>query len=460
MTVVSLRAKTEEAALADAPPTAPSPDPRPPKAVRADDPSHVIRKGQWIMMGFFGLFMGFAALAPLSSAAVATGEVAVRGNVQTLEAAQGGRVERIHVREGQRVARDQVLIEIENELPQGRLDVLLANWDALKAQEARLIAERSGVPQPAYDGELVRRGSAPATGTVLQNEQYLFERRMEEARLEQEVFEAQMEQLASSETSNLRQARSSETQIALVREELAGVQELRRRGFAPLIRVRALQSRIAGLEQEREDYLQAALQARQKVAETRLSLARAQTGRLNLVSQELADTQLRLTEVAPEVQAARRSVRLTRLRAPAAGQVVGLKVFTLGAVVAEGERLLDVVPAGAPLYIEARVEPGDREDVRAGSQAEVRFTSFSARRDRSIPAVIETVSADSLRDQATGETYYLASLRLDDAAIRDAGLQLTPGIPVQVLVRARSRTLLQYFIEPLTDQLSGAMRED
>lgn len=428
-------------------------------AVRPDDPGRAVRQGQIILVIFFVVILGAAALIPLSSAAVATGEVAVRGNVQTLEAGAAGRVTQILVREGQRVQRGQVLVQIDPELAQAQLDVLQDNWDALKAQEARLLAERSGATAIRFDPDLMSRIARPATATAVSNERLLFFQRLQEGQLEQAMYEAQMDQHGTTELTSERQAQASNRQIELVRQELDGVQQLRRQGFAPRTRVSALQSRLAGLDQEREQYLNSAGLPRRSIGESRLALARAQTARLNSVAQELNATQVRLTELAPQVLAARRNLDLTRLRAPATGQVVGLRVFTIGAVVTTGERMLDVVPSGAPLLIEARVSPADIDDVHGGARAEVRFTSLAARLERSVEGTVETVSADTLRDETSGATYYLAAVRMDQPE-RARELQLTPGMPAEVLIRARSRTLLQYLVEPLTDQLARAFREE
>ncbi len=50
--------------------------------------------------------------------------------------------------------------------------------------------------------------------------------------------------------------------------------------------------------------------------------------------------------------------------APVAGEVVGLKVHTVGAAIGPREPVLDIVPADSQLVIEARIAPSDIRDAQ------------------------------------------------------------------------------------------------
>src|SRR5215467_11675777 len=78
----------------------------------AGDPRREVRAGITIAIGFFILFLGWAAFVPLDAGVTASGTIAVAGNRQTVQHKDGGMVNAIHVREGQHVQAGQVLIEL------------------------------------------------------------------------------------------------------------------------------------------------------------------------------------------------------------------------------------------------------------------------------------------------------------------------------------------------------------
>ena len=80
---------------------------------RADDDATAdLRIGWTAAVGFFGLFLGWAALAPLDAATHATGAVTVSGSRQVVQHRDGGIVSALHVAEGQHVRRGEILVEL------------------------------------------------------------------------------------------------------------------------------------------------------------------------------------------------------------------------------------------------------------------------------------------------------------------------------------------------------------
>jgi HlyD family secretion protein len=74
------------------------------------------------------------------------------------------------------------------------------------------------------------------------------------------------------------------------------------------------------------------------------------------------------------------------------------------------------------------------------------------------------MSADSFLDEKTGARYYTAEVTVPAEALAklkavDASLSLKPGLPAQILVPLRKRTLLSYLIEPVSQSLWRSGRE-
>jgi HlyD family secretion protein len=153
------------------------------------------------------------------------------------------------------------------------------------------------------------------------------------------------------------------------------------------------------------------------------------------------------------------------LRAPTSGQVVGLAVFTVGGIVAPGQTLLDIVPDTRKLVIQAQVSPSDADDVYQGQEAQVRFLSIH---DRTLPMLVgtvRTISADRLKDEKTGQTYFTTEIEVAPAELAKVREvlgrgQLRPGLPVEAVLAARKRTALNYLLEPLTVHFWTSLREE
>ena len=185
---------------------------------------------------------------------------------------------------------------------------------------------------------------------------------------------------------------------------------------------------------------------------------------LEEVATDLRDTQSRLSEVLPKLISAREQLQRSKVRAPATGQVVGLTVFTVGGVVAPGQTLMEVVPDNKALVIQVQLNPQDADDVFRGQEAQVRFTSVQSSRLPLLKGTVRTVSADSLSDEKTGRSFFRAEVEVPPEELKEVqGLlgkgKLRPGLPVQVVLSTRKRTALQYILEPLTNHLWGALRE-
>ncbi|MGH6768241.1 MAG: HlyD family type I secretion periplasmic adaptor subunit [Xanthobacteraceae bacterium] len=432
---------------------APSPAPKVP-----DDPTREIRAGIAVIVLFFGVLGTWAALAPVAGAAVAAGVTKVQGNRQTVQHREGGIVERLDVRDGDKVEKGQVLIRLDRTAAQAKADTLAAQRDSLKALEARLIAERDGREQPSFDA-LASRHHEPRVAEAMANQSVIFRSRSRKYQTEIAVHRQKIARLGEQIAGAQTQAESAERQIALIGEELEGVRYLYERGLSPKTRVLALERAQAGLSGERGAKRAEIAKAHESIAETELTIERAEHARMSEVTGELRDTQTQLAQLEPQLQAAREALTRTDLVAPVAGEVVGLAVFTEGGVIAPGARLLDIVPSAGLLVVDARIRPQDIDDVSPGQSADVRFTGVALRHRPPLTGTVETISADRLEDSRTGEPYYSSQIRIDASSLAREGVSLQAGMPADVLIVTKSRSVLDYLIAPLRDEMARGFRE-
>ena len=197
----------------------------------------------------------------------------------------------------------------------------------------------------------------------------------------------------------------------------------------------------------------------QRIGETRLLIAEIENTRMNEVVSELREVETRMSDLRERTSTARNVLARTRVTAPVSGTIVNLRVFTRGGVVGEGDPLLDIVPAGGELVIEARVEPTDIDTVYPDLPAQVRLTAFSHLTTPILSGTVLQVSADRLVDERTGAPYYEAQVMLDPEQPEVAELKLQPGMPAEVMILTGKRTAMDYLLKPIVTSFGRALRE-
>lgn len=413
-----------------------APAPAPNIDTQTDDSGRTeIRAGLITLAVFFLGFGGWAAFAPLDAAVVAPGVVVVSGNRQTVQHRDGGIVSALHVREGDQVERGQVLIELGSPELVAQERALLSQVLDLQMQRARLTAERSG------SGRLVR---PPEWAALSADDRVVADAAF--ARHQREVGRGNWSPFDARIAGYRGEIAALGRQEALLQDELRGMRELAAEQLVPLTRVRALERGVAELQGRR--------------AELSAMIASTQQER----HQDQRTVDARLAELTPQLAGARERLELTRLRAPADGTVVGLAAHTVGGVISPGERVLDIVPEGQELIVEAQVRPEDADDLVVGQRTEVRVTSFNARNLPIVYGEVRQVSADRFIDEASGTAYFRAQIAVpreeQERLSAASGRPLRAGLSAQIIVPTRERTALQYLLEPLNQTLWRSLREE
>ena len=230
-------------------------------------------------------------------------------------------------------------------------------------------------------------------------------------------------------------------------------------------RVRELERAEAQLKGQQASMEAEYARAGEGIGETKMQSLSVSRGRLEQIESDLKDTQSKISETLPKLVATREQLEHSQVRAPATGQVVGLQVFTVGGVVAPGQKLMDVVPDGRELIIQVQLAPTDADDAFPGQKAQIRFLSIHNRSMPLFTGTVRTVSADSFTDEKTGKSYFRAEILVPEAELNRVRSvlgqgELRPGLPVEAVLKVRSRTALQYLLEPLTGALWRSGHED
>ena len=425
------------------------------------DDTRYSRLGWLLMLGGFLGFLGWAALAPLDKGVAVSGKVMVSGHRKVVQHPSGGIVERIDVRDGDKVAAGQVLIRLKETPLLGQAQSLRSQFYGSLASEARLNAERDGVASVSFPTELTALASEPEVASNLALQRQLFDSRRQALLLDQQGID---ESIAGAE-AQLRGVRDSQASKVLQRtalaEQLQGLRELAREGYIPrnrLLDSERVYAQVLGSISE--DYGRIG-QLQRQVLEMRLKIRQLAEEYQKEVRTQLADTRVRTEDLRNRLASAEFELANSQLRAPVAGIVVGLDVFTEGGVIKPGQALMEIVPQGEPLLVEARVPVELADKVHAGLPVELMFSAFSQSTTPRVAGEVTLVSADRQVDERTDEPYYTLRAQVSDAGMAQlAGLQIRPGMPVEAFVRTGERSMLNYLFKPLLDRTHMALVEE
>jgi epimerase transport system membrane fusion protein len=411
------------------------------------------------MLGLLALGT-WLVLAPLSGAVIAPGFVKVDMNRKVVQHQEGGIIKQILVRDGEHVRQGQILVVIDDVRLDATLDLLRTQHDGERAKAARLEAERAFLPAVVFPLELAARNGEPKVAELLQREAALFRARREALDSQIAVLRKQIHHTVEEAQALAGQIAAEERALKSQKEELAVNQQLFKQGFVQKTRVMSLERAVADYEARWEEHRAELAKTRQRSSELELRVLAQRNAYVQSATDELKEISTRLFDLEERLRPSKDASDRKRIASPIAGEVVGLRVFSPGAVVGPREVLMEIVPEDKTLIVEARIRPEDINHVRAGFPAEVRLTAYQTRTTPLVAGSVHYVSADRMVDTQSGAPYYVVHVDVSAGALADAGnLRMLAGMPAEVYIRTDSRTAFDYMLAPVTAYLRRGMRE-
>jgi HlyD family type I secretion membrane fusion protein len=439
-----------------------SPDTRPvaDDGAPSDSIKHVALVGWLIIAVFFGGIGAWAATAPLNGAVVANAVVKVDGNRKSIQHLDGGIVKELHVKEGDKVDVGEVLVVLDETQARAEYDVLSQEYVVLRATEARLLAELDHAAELAMPADLIARTGDSYLKSVWNGQISQFDSRRAALEGQRSVIREKINQLGSQIVGAQAQVKAFTDQITSIHDEAKNIAPLVERGLIARPRILQLERTAYGLEGQIADANANIAKARQAIAEQQQQIAQLDNDRMADVTKDLRDTQAKMLEVIPKAMNAKAVLGRMEIRAPYAGRVVALNVFSVGGVIQRGDKILDIVPDQDALTIEAQVAVEDISDVHPNMRAEVHLTAYKQRIVPIIHGDVIQVSADRLTDPKTNNPYYVAFVKIDQAELAEMpNIQLYPGMPATVMIPTIQRTALDFLVGPLVMSFNHSFRQ-
>jgi len=360
----------------------------------------------YLMLFFVVGAITWAALARVDEVTRAEGKVVPDGREQVIASLEGGILSQLMVREGVLVEQGQELVQLDPTRVEAQQNEGLAKRMSLMGTLARLVAESTGRPLQ-FPAEL------DGADVVIDGET--------------EAYAARRQALEEAVGVTRRS-------LGLLNRELSMAERMASRGLMSEVEVMRLRRQANDLQ----------LQIQERTNRFRQE-----------ASTEMLKVRTELAQIEEQMVVKQDVLRRTVLRSPVRGLVKNIKLGTVGGVVPAGATIMEIVPVGPRVLVEARIKPSDIGFVKVGSPAEVKLAAYDYYTYGGLKGTIEYISPDALGEEsktaAQDNTYYRALIRSDVSTLKAKGkpLQVIPGMTASIDIRTGERSVLQFLLKPV-----------
>ncbi|MDM4764962.1 HlyD family efflux transporter periplasmic adaptor subunit [Pelomonas sp. SE-A7] len=375
-------------------------------AAQVDEPLPRVMWVLYLLLAVVVSAITWAALAQVDQVSRSEGRVVPDGREQVIASLEPGILRELLVREGQQVEAGQELVRLDPTRFEAQENEGQLRRVAMLATQARLQAESSG-------GRLVFPAEVTAVPRLVQAETQAYQAR-------QHLLE---EALSTMDRS-----------IALLVKEQNVSQQMAAKGLMSDVEVMRLTRQVNELRQQRSE----------------------RQGRFRQeATTELVKLQSDLAMLDEQQVVRKDALTRTVLRSPVKGLVKNIRSNTIGGIVTSGAPVMEIVPIGTRLLIEARLPPKEVGFVHVGQEAVIKLAGYDFNNLGGLEGKIEQISPDAIVDGekvAGGDNrYYRALISAERKGLKYKGddLPVLPGMTASIEIKTGQRSVLQFLVQPM-----------
>ena len=438
-----------------APPSETDEQKKPLETLLADNSIPTWRKVAWPVMGFMALIIFWSTQAQLDEVSAVEGEVVPLGKVKVIQHLEGGIIEQLHVNEGDTVRAGMPLVQLDLATSGVNRNELLVRLDSQLLLRARLEAEADGLPAPIFPEDVSRRRAS-----MVQEEMQAFQARRNQLNSKISVLKEQTRQRELEVQELEARRRAVAKNLRLAQERFKMSKSLLAEGLTAKIEHLELEAEVESLRGEKESLAPALPRAQAAIAEAK---ARAEEEEIRFrreAQEELGKTDQSIARVQELlVEATEQGVR-AEIKSPIDGVVKNMRYNTIGGVVKPGEPILEIVPTGGKLVVEAKLNPTDRGYVNVGQRTVVKISTYDFARYGGLEGHVAQVAPDSSTDE-DGTPYFRVIVETDKTYLGkiEGDLPITPGMQATVDIHTGQKSVMEYLIKPVLKLRHEAFRE-
>lgn len=395
------------------------------------------------------LLLIWASLAQVDEITRGQGRVIPSSRAQLVQPAEPAVIAEILVRSGEQVKEGQVLVKLDDSLAASELG-------QLEAENARL-----SVRAQRLEGEAGGSQLGCEAGSVCAEEARLQQVRLATAQSRQAALSAAVEQRRRDLREAEATAASLQESVTLARQQVSMLEPLAADGIVPQTELLSARRELVDIQGRLSAARQAAGRARASISEAQADLRSARLDFRQQALNERSEIETRIAVNQESIRGASARRDRNELRSPSNGIVNNLQITTEGGFVNAGETIMQIVPVGDRLLVEARISPRDIGFVAVGDRANVKVTAYDFATYGGLAGKVVEVSADSIYDEVEREAYYRVLIETDRSYIGKNGQRfpIVPGMITDVEIITGAKSILAYLLKPVTRALDTALSE-
>jgi HlyD family secretion protein len=418
--------------------------------------------GLAVLFSAFGGFGYWAGTAPLASAIIAQGSFVATGNNKIIQHLEGGIIKDMRVSEGDIVHEGDVLLTLDKTAALANERMLKLRRLRLETIVIRLRAEAQGEKVFKVPDIVLDEASDPDINAIIQSQNVVFHSKQIKLEEQLNLIEKNIRSLEFRYAGYKGQKDAFDRQLALLTQERDSKERLAKNGVIRKTDMLALERAIADAMGDIARLSGEMNQSEAEIAKFRQEAIIAVNSNKQAALDALETAESDLDSVRQQMREAAEVLDRTIIRSPVSGTVIRAYYHTAGGVITTGKPIMEILPAGVPLILEAQVLRTSIDQLHEGQTAAIRLSSLNRRTTPVLHGQVFYVSADSIEESAGLSTkdVYIVRVRIPDEEIaRVNGFHPVPGMPADVLIQTSERTFFEYLTKPIADSMSRAFKE-
>ena len=401
------------------------------------------------------IIMLWASVTELDNVVRGSGKTVSEAQNQLVQSSEPGVLRNRYANEGDLVKKGDLLFDIDPVDAKTQLDQAQKRFASLKIKSIRLKAEVDS-DLPSFPESLIE-----AAPTAVSTELALFQARRDDLSSKSAILEQRRLQKLNEIQELKIQYETSQNGLKLIRREIETLEPLVKAGLAPETRLLALQREeeaALGQSNSAESSQNRVLAGLDEIDE---QLKAEKQSYVTSALTDLSAIESEIAELSARIPALESRVERTSVRSPVDGVINRVNYVTADAYVSTGDVLLEIVPTGSDLIVETRIDPKDIAEIVVGQDVKISLTAYDPSRYGRIDGNVLSISADALSDQQSGAQYYLVDVSISGTLFEDDGSEVTilPGMVASIDVLSGTRTVLDYFWQPIAKTKDKALRD-
>ena len=378
-------------------------------------PAHI--GGKVIIFSIFALLIItiiWACLAELDVVVIAPGTANPVEDIHIIQAQATGKIEEILVSEGEYVKKGQIVMKLDGDSIASEIELLQTTKTQLEIQLELYEDIEKGEDVTNYAVSGYEENIQPFVKAIIENEKSY----------KRELWNLEL------------QKRSAELDLDLAKSRLNQYQELKL--------TEQVESQKISIQQQENSVKQIST----SIEKYRITHSAEVAQKISSVLSKLQETESKLSEY----NIAEKSLSIT---SSINGYVNNLSVKSVGSVVTQAQELATIIPKSTKNEITCYVKNMDIAEIEKGDEVSIKLDAYPYSRYGTVKGKITYISPGSFVDENMGSVYLVKT----DIQNNNPDIQITAGLTGSVEIKTGTRSVMEYFLEPIIDGFGNSMKE-